>query len=261
MDLERFNRADSLRNAGRLQESLQEFRELEALTPDLVEKAAVLLNESGVLAEMGRYNEVHGKAQEAISLSPTPEVQCNALVARAGAFRLAGDRDGALASLDHALIEYPNVLRREEFRFLYEKIQVRRGVLLVQLERLSQAKTVLEECLSFELSPDNRWKVIYDLARCYFDLGDNNRAKQMFLDFLKEQGDAVHIVSAHHLLGAIYYKEGAYHKALAEFTWCLPNADDAGMPKPIIYGWLANTYRALGNLTEAERYSALAKGT
>lgn len=259
MDIELLNAASGLLHVGRLEDALWQFRKLESCTVNPVEKAMVLLNVSACLERMGRIDEALTTVSEAAALSDLPEVQCNALVASASLHQLGRKPQAALEELERALRNYPEVLRSGEYRFLYEDVQVRRGLLLVQQEQLDQARVVLEECLSFDLDRDNRWKVFYNLARCYFDVGETKHSKQMFLMFLKEQGDAVHIASAHHLLGAIYYRGGDYSKALAEFLWCLPNADEVGMPKSTIYGWLANTYKALGNMTESERYSALAE--
>lgn len=261
MDIERLNRAIELRDSGQLEESLRKFTELEALTDDPVERAMVLLNESTVLARMGRFDDAQDKTIEARKTSPSAEVQCNALVSHASGLALAGRKKSALAELDHALKVYPLVLQSEHYRFLYEDIQVRRGLLLVQLARLREAQVVLEECRSLALSPDDRRRVLYNLGRCYFDLKDSARAKSTFLQFLQHPSgaDLAHIASAHFLLGTIYYNEGSDAKALTEFEWLLPKVADVGMPGSVLYTWLAKTHKMLGNKAQAEKYRMLAK--
>jgi tetratricopeptide (TPR) repeat protein len=261
MDIQRLNRAVELRDSNDLEAALETLQELETSTTDPIERASVLLNQSTVLARMGRVSEALGKSREAMKLSTSPEVQCNALVSYASGLALAGKREAALAELERALKEYPQVLEGEEYRFLYEDLQVRRGLLLVQLTRLQEARSVLEECNSFDLSSDDRWRVLYNLGRCYLSLKEPHRSKLAFLEFLKhaEGADLTHIASAHFLLGTIYYNEGADAKALMEFEWLLPRLGDAGMPESVLYTWLGKTHKMLGNKAQANKYEALAK--
>lgn len=259
MDVERLNRAVELRDSGRLEESLREFTELGRLASDPGEKASLLLNESDALAEMGRFDEAEQRVREALAVCPTPELRCHASVTRADNLTLVREWAAALAELDRTTAEYPEVIRSEQFRYLYEGIQVRRGLMLVQTNRLEEARGVLQECISFDLNPTYRWKVLYNLGRCYFDLKDPARAKQKFLEFLKVGGDAAHVASAHFLLGTIYYNEGADAKALMEFEWLLPRMVEVRWPGSVVYTWLAKTHRMLGNKAEARRYEALAK--
>ncbi len=257
----RLKNAVEMRDAGRLEESLRELEAAESVTPDPVERAMVVLNQSAVLARMGRVEEAQARTRRAASLSPAPEVQCNALHSRAAGLAIAGHLDSALVEFERVLREYPGVLRSEAYAFLYEDVQVRRGLLLTQLNRYEAARKVLEECSSFDLSADERWKVLYNLGRCYFNLKDPGRAKQTFLEFLgrEDQADPTHVASAHFLLGTIYYNEGAGAKALLEFEWLLPRAEQVGMPTSLLYTWLAKTHRMLRNKPEAERYEAMAK--
>lgn len=261
MDIERLNRAIELRDANQLEAALEVLKELDTLTEDPVERAMVLLNISAVLARMGRLEDAEKMTLKARSISPSEEVQCNALVSHASGLALAGRKDDALAELDRALREYPQVLGTKDYRFLYEDIQVRRGLLLVQLSRLQEARSVLEECNSFDLDRDDRWKVLYNLGRCYFDLKDSRRAKSVFLEFLNFAGvaDITHVASAHFLLGTIYYNEGADAKALMEFEWLLPRMAEAGIPGSVLYNWLSKTHMLLGDKAQAEEYRALAK--
>ncbi len=48
-------------------------------------------------------------------------------------------------------------------------------------------------------------------------------------------------------------------KALQEFEWCVPHADEANIPKQNLYGWLAKVSDDLGLKADAERYDKLAK--
>lgn len=259
MDVKRLNRAVGLRDTDQAEAALKEFRELEASTTDRGERASLLLNQSGVLAQMGAFDEAERKLREAVTLCPTPEVRCHELVARAGNLTLGRQWAAALAELDRATAEFPDLIRGDQYRYLYEEIQTRRGLILVQLNRLEEALDVLKECLSFDLRADSRWKVLYNLARCYLNLKDPARAKQKFLEFLELESDVAHVASAHFLLGTIYYNEGADAKALMEFEWLLPRMEEVGWPGSVLYTWLAKVHKMLGNKAEAKRYEALAK--
>lgn len=261
MDVERLNRATALRDTGQLEEALHEFTGLESVAHEPGERASLLLNVSGVLTQMGRFDEAHRQADRAAALDSEPETLCHALVAHSDAYSLAEKKDSALAELDRALGKYPDILESEQYRYLYEEIQTRRGLLLVRLNRFQDAASILEQCASFDLDEYDRTKVLYNLGRCYFDLKNPSRAKQEFLKFLEAGGDAAYVASAHFLLGTIYYNEGADSKALMEFEWLLPRMAEVRWPGSVLYTWLAKTHKALGNKAEAERYAALAKNS
>lgn len=185
MDSERLKRAVDLRDAGQVEDALRELAELKAITPDPANQALILVHESVVLAKAGRFEKAHAKADEATRLCSDRVTECNALVAHSGAHSVEGKRDYALAELDLALRNYPDVLGTVGYRFLYEEIQLRRGLLLIWLNRLKEARDTLQECQRFDLSREERCRVLSNLGACYHDLGELDHAVEALTEFLR----------------------------------------------------------------------------
>jgi tetratricopeptide (TPR) repeat protein len=98
---------------------------------------------------------------------------------------------------------------------------------------------------------------LYYLGLALFQLGEKKAAKGRFLELLPGIGGDYCTILARYYLGIIYSEEGAYAKALLEFEHVEPYAKAADISKDKIYGWLARTYRLLGNPAQAERYERL----
>lgn len=259
MDIERLNKAVGLRDAGRFQEALREFQDLREATPEPEEKAALLINESGILADLGRFEEAHNKVSEADNLCAEPELRPNILLARSDVLAASGQREAALDNLEQALKQFGESLRDGPHRFLYEEIQIRRGVILNRLGRVKEARGVLEECLTFDLRENRRPEVLFSLGCSYHDLGDTDRAKRTLAEFLLGAAEPEYVPQAHFRLGVICFRDGAFAKALLELEWCARHAQETGASASLFFEWLAATHRALGQKSEAERYEKLAK--
>jgi tetratricopeptide (TPR) repeat protein len=260
MDTERFRHAISLRDSGQVDASLRELETLGDLTADSTEKAAVVLNQGNCLAILGRSREARNRLAEAMQISSVVEVRARADFIEATLSAQEGMREEALKKMDRVLGEHGPLLATPDHRDLYQEIQVKRGFLMVELSCFSDGATVLQECLSFDLSDKDKGDVLYNLGRCYFEVGDTKRAEDKLLDTLKTGAQAGYVFSAHSMLGMIYHQEGAYAKALREFEWCLPHAREAGVPIEGVYAWLATIAGSLGLKDDAKRYAKLTKG-
>jgi tetratricopeptide (TPR) repeat protein len=259
MDVERFERAMTLRNSGRVEESLQELKELVRAAIDPEEKAALVLNESRCLETLGRFREARQRSDDARRISKAAAIQSRADFGEANLDWLEGKRDEALGKLTELLKTYAQLLSTPEHHDLYEETQFRRGVLLTELGRYGEGRPVLEECLSFDLEPSDKGDVLYNLGFCYMKTGDPDRAKEKFLETLEHGAQDVYLVRAHYRLGVIYSREGAHAKALHEFETCLPRSEEAQIPKQDVYAWLATTARSLGRTGDADYYEKLAR--
>ncbi len=260
MDVQRFERAVALQGSGRVEESLRELRAMEECTPDREERASLLLNEVTCLLRLGRSKEARRLLVEARDLVP-PGSHTNVDVdfAEVG-FLIANQKpNDAVRKLDGLLKQYPDVLGVPEKRYLYEAIQVRRGILMAEAGRFSEASPILKEALSFDLADGDKGDLCYSLGVCELKLGDRESAKRMFLEALDRGTRDYHPGRAHYYLGIIYFDEGAYARAEQEFQSCAPHAKHARIPLQHIHGWLAATFRGLGQDDEADRYDKLAK--
>jgi tetratricopeptide (TPR) repeat protein len=260
MDTERFNSAIALRDAGRVEEALQELASLVESTGDPEEKASLVLNEATCLTILGRYAEARDRQREAIQISPAVEILASADFGEAGIRALEGKGAEALDKFNRFLREYATLLARPEHRDLYYQTQMSRGALLVGPGRFQEARALLEECLSFPLAARDRGFVLYNLGACYTNLGQRDAAKAVLLEALQMGLQRSDAVSAHYYLGTIYSAERAYAKALIEFEWCLAHVEEGQVPRKHICGWLASTARTLGMKEDAQRYESLAKG-
>jgi tetratricopeptide (TPR) repeat protein len=257
MDTERLNRAIALRDSGRVEEALRELTDLAEAMQDPFEKASLILNQSTCLTIMGRFGLARALLREAVELSQRAEVRAAAEFGDAVLLWHEGKREAAVGKLDQVLAEYGCVLRLPELRAMYENIQVKRGILLKELARFSEAVPVLEECLSFEI--EKKGDIIHCLAICYMRTGEPARAQEKFLEALSIGTQRPYAVSAHYHLGIIYSRQGAGAKALQEFEWCIPHTEEAKISKEHLYGWLAKVSRDLGLKADAQRYDRLAK--
>lgn len=261
MDTERFQYAIALREAGRVDEALEELTTLRKANTDPDEEASLLLNETRCYRLLGRLTEAKEVLSRAMREAPRDQLWLYLWEEEAILYWHEGERDKALKILERLRADYRELLLTSEHRALRERVQASQGMLLTELGRYRQAKGILRECLSFSPANIDRAGVLHDLGMCFDQLRDRERAKEMFQALLGESQRADLAVTAHYRLGTIYYEEGAYAKALMELEWCLANAKEDEVAKLHIFGWLARTAQRLGLKEEAERYHKLAVKT
>jgi tetratricopeptide (TPR) repeat protein len=257
MDQERVKRAAALRDSGNAEEALREFRAMarEAVDPD--GKAVCSLGEGGCFEEMGKFEEARRCYRQAVAISPRDEIRSRADFSEAQICWQEKRFEESLRILDNILNRYSALLRAPDDRDLYEQVQFRRGILLTEFSRPREARPLLEEALSFDPSLVDTRQARYYLGLALFQLGEKKAAKARFLELLPGSDDDYCTMLARYYLGIIYSEEGAYAKALLEFEHVEPHASRAHISKDKIYGWLARTYRLVGNSAQAERCERL----
>jgi tetratricopeptide (TPR) repeat protein len=259
MDTERFQRAMTLRDSGQIHEALRELCSLSEETEDPGEKASLLLNESRCLVQLGDLEGARKRLEEAAAISPRTQGRLYVAFQQAMLQWHEGKPSQALKTLEGLLKHYLGLLKTAEHQGLYEDVQINRGILLTQLDRFGEARVVLEECLSYELRPEDHASVLFNLGLCYLKLGDSVQAKRKLLESLTGTAPEQNLVVAHYYLGIIEYSENAFAKAFQEFEWCLPRAETGQLPEPHLYKWLAKCATQLGMTRDAERYLELSK--
>jgi tetratricopeptide (TPR) repeat protein len=259
MDQERVKRTVALRDSGNVEEALRELRSMarEAVDPD--EKAVCSLGEACCFARMGRLEEARRCNRQAVAISPRDEIRSRADFIEAEMCWEEKRFEESFRILDNILSRYSALLRSPDFRDVYEQLQFRRGMLLTEFGRPGEARPVLEEALSFDPSLVDVRQARYCLGVTLFHLGEKKAAKARFLELLPGSDDDHCTILARFYVGIIYTEEGAYAKALLEFEHVEPHARWAGIGKDKIYGWLAQTYRLLGNSAQAQTYEKLAR--
>lgn len=253
-----FQHALALRDSGRVEEALRLFARLADSTADPEERASLLMNEGTCHSLLGRQFEAKMKLAEARRIAPKTHLILYLELEDAQLHWHGGERAKALDLLDRLYSDYTELLLRPEHRELFEQVQGGRGMLLTELKRYREAKPLLEESLSYSSGVVQKEAVLRDLGLCLLELGDPKGAEAKFQECLRETPLGVYATMAHYYLGTIFRDEHAYAKALLEFESCLPDAEEAQIPKEHVYGCLAETARALGRSGDADRYERLA---
>jgi tetratricopeptide (TPR) repeat protein len=260
MDIQRFNHAMTLRDAGKTKEALQELVELEQLTPDMEERATILGNQINCLSILGRRDEAVQVLVLARRIAPKTQIHLYLDLQEAGLLLHAGEPGKALKILDDLERHYKAILAAPEHENLNMRTHICRGAVLEALGRYREACLAFEDSLRLHLSADDEQRVLYNLGLCCRTLGEEHRAKQALQGAIENGLQGNNAVSAHYLLGTIYSAEKAYAKALLEFEWCLAHVEEGRIPKKHICEWLVSTTKTLGMKEPAGKYERLAKG-
>ena len=257
VDWERYKRAIGLRDAGQVVEALEQIHELAQAAGNQDEKAILLANEVVCLKLLGRFDDAWERLKQAYALVPKSSSTFPFLGFHEARLLFEQHRgEAALSKTEWLLSHCDNILRLPESRDDYENIQVLRAALLVELNRSSEARPILEEALSYKCQ---RERAAYYLGLSYFDLGELTSAKQKLEEAVKSGIDGNLKLRTHYKLGIVNFKLGSYAWAKQEFETCLALKEDADPSRRNIYGWLAATCRALRQDDEASKYSKLAE--
>jgi tetratricopeptide (TPR) repeat protein len=259
-DAERFNHAMALRDAGRVEQALQELVALAGSTPDPEARAALLGNQSTCLMILGRSKEARERNAEALRTAPRTQVLLYLWEQDARLYWHEGQREKALGIFERVHVEHGELLLTVEHRDLAERILSARGMLLAELGRYQEALPLLEQSLNSGSAAIDNEGLLRQLGLSYLQLGRRTDAQRVLERLLREGTRADLVADAHLYLGDAYFHERAYAKAMMEFEWCLAHAQEHKIPTSYLYKWLAVTARALGMNEDAERYGKLAKG-
>ncbi|OLE92153.1 MAG: hypothetical protein AUF79_00030 [Crenarchaeota archaeon 13_1_20CM_2_51_8] len=265
MDLNRFQRAAKLQDAGQIAEALKEYQSLANAITDVGEKASVMLNEVNCLSQLGENEQARKRLSEVYNLLPEhSEMRVHAQFTEALLYKDEGKDEQALKRLNELLADHGKLLRTPSHEFLWREIQIRRGIVLSELGRSSEARPILEEALSFEELANadrgnDRGTVLYYLARSYLDLGEFILAEEKYVDALKQDLPEGFQPLAHYELGLVYYQRKAFARAIQEFELAESKTDESCLSKRSIWEWLSVTCKHLGLNSEADRYEKLAK--
>jgi tetratricopeptide (TPR) repeat protein len=254
MDLHRFQHAIALRDAGKDWEALQELQSVRESVSDPGEKVSLLLNEAACYQNLGRLEEAEIRLEEARKIAPMDETLLYVDFSEAELRYYQERTEEAHRQFEKLFTEHSELLKSPEHRELYEAIQLRRGQVLMQLNRYDEARPLLEEALSFQLGTTVRGDLLCMLGICYFELHDLTQAEKHLRAALETGAQEAHTIRAHYFLGAIYFLQHAYDKALHEFQQVEAHAGEYDFDAGEIRQWLAKTYRRLNRIPEAEEY-------
>jgi tetratricopeptide (TPR) repeat protein len=250
----------ALRDAGKVEQALQELAALAEATPDPEAKATLLGNQSTCLMILGRLEEARERITEALQIAPRTQVLLYLWEEDASLYWHEGQREKALEILERLHVEHGELLLAAEHRDLADRIRSARGMLLAELGRYQEALPLLEQSLNSESAAIDNEGLLRELGLSYLQLGRRTDARRVLERLLREGTRTDLVADAHLYLGDVYFHQRAYAKAMTEFEWCLAHAGEHKIPTPYLYKWLAVTARALGMKEDAERYDEFAKG-
>jgi tetratricopeptide (TPR) repeat protein len=268
LTLQGLNHAYSKFDADNFDDAVEELRSLAATVSDPWEKAELLYHESMFLLESNKIVEARQRVTELAEalamLVPSPsdgyeyDVPITLPVMACHANLKVTAKEGktleALRLIEDLITRYPKQLSIPQFQMMFDEVKTLRGVLLGNARRWAEAKPYLEEA-----TPPETWRGyhLYYLGLCYYELGDNLRAKQKLSEALDVGLEGAWEVRAHLNLGFAEYKLSNMEAAKRQFEICVKSPDQQSIDMQIVWEGLEATARALGLVTEAENYKRL----
>lgn len=235
------------------------IEQLRALLSDATndeERGWIVIYEARFLGQLLRVAEARVRLADVRRLwTRTPEHDARIAVGEAVLYEVEGDPARTLAELDKILKEYSARWHLSELHEPYEEIQANRGRLLVGQGQWKEALPLLEETLRSEKGKPGEF--YYNLGYCYFMAEEWDKSEQFLKEALANKVDPKFACSTHYYLGRVYYCTGALEQAVREFQTAEKVAPATGSSRKVVCGELARTYKELGMLEEAIRYSRM----
>jgi len=261
MEQSPFQNTTKLRDSGCWDEAARQFHRLATQADNRDEKAALLINEHRCHCDAGRLDEAEGVLKQIRDLRPNDPVVRLIVDFGEACMIQAGQPERGLEKFEEMLPRYADLLQNSH-RYLYENIQKRRGVTLVNLVKHADAIPILKEASSFEtLTPEDNQEVHFYLGLCYEELRQNAFAKEQYraaIDLgLKNEFEA----HAHYRLAIIYFNAGAFAQTKQHLEIILENSegDIPNLPRRYVYEQLSRACQYLGEEGNAEEYLKMAK--
>jgi len=216
MDSERFERAITLRDAGREEDALREFEALADLASDTQEKGSLIANQATCFWRLGRLKEARQRLSEAAGLWTnlyTEFVDACLSVAE-------GKNDDALRKLTLFLENHADIKQSSD-QDIYVDAQDELGRLLFDLGRYADAVSPLEGALSLA-EGDLRKKLCFYLGACHYKNEHWQAAEEKLIESLPVDHADPWWAQAQYYRGVCHYKTGKLEAAEWELIQSLP---------------------------------------
>lgn len=255
MDWKRFGELVALSDSGDRETAIHGLSALVKPSETNEDNASVLLIIGACEKELGRFDRARRTLNRARSLADKDSwIQPRAIFFDASTDMSEGKWRDALGKLDVIEGDYYPLLHRSETQDLLEEVCRKRGMALYELNRLSEARPLLERAVGVEYE---RAAALYYLGRCCYDLGDLDKARESLEKALILDLHPTYQPSAHYVLGLTYHWRGQNARAISEFEWCLEHDKEHRVAKWKILTGLLNASKALGLNENASRYSKM----
>lgn len=237
MNIDGYNRAVVLREAGREEDALREFESLAKLESDAMAKGSLLGQQAMCLWRLGRLKDARQRLSEAIMYWPNVYTEHqDACLSRA-----EGNRKEALHKLTLFLNNHGDLKQssNRDDRHIYFDALATLGFCSYELGQYAEAVGPLEEALSFFEDNDRRKKLSHFAGRCHSERGNLQMAEDRLLEGLPADPRDPWWLHGQYALGCLYFRRGAYHKAREAFEICEARADEMDSDfKTNIAAWL-----------------------
>jgi tetratricopeptide (TPR) repeat protein len=262
MDSARFENANKLRDAGRIEDAAREFHALADETDDSDEKAAIFANEHKCYCQLGHLDKADALMRH-IRLLPLQDKFVRMVVDLGEACMTAqmGKLEEGALKFDRILNSNRDQLASSDNRYLYEDIQERRAFLLAGLGRYTEALPLLKEAASFTNGESDPKLVHFYLGVCYDAASESSLAKEEFLRAIELGLDAHFEASARYRVAMVYFTDGALGQAKLHLECALevPGGVADLELRTYIYQGLSRTCHYLGEFEEEQKYLKLAQ--
>jgi len=274
MDDRRFERALQLKQSGKPREAYEEFVALASQSKDPIDKAGALLYAELCLKDDGelhrarlQLNAVTEILRDSSSLSKgtsandrTLWLQFAVRFEEADLSYMEGRAEEALAKFEELLSEFAPQLRESNHHSDHEMIQVRRGIILADLGRWSEALPILQQAKSVDQHGSSNTLVDFYLGSCYLAVGDFASGVLKLRKALEGPLPSSLAYRAHSSLGKAYFKLQDYVQAKGELDKATETGDPSYIQEAQLWKWLEATCEHLGLKDEADRCRRSAQG-
>lgn len=244
------------------EEAFREYDTEIQRSPDRIQKANLLLGKAVLYGVCLRFADARRSLDLALAQIPDdPDTQLQVEHIGASLYDQQEEWEQAYDHLTAVLCKHRERLTQPGLRFMYEDIQLRRGLDAARMRKFQEAIQLLEESLRFDLSLEDQSNVFSSLGLSYSELGQYQRAKENFLQAFKVGLTKDFEGEAHMRLAIAYANLSLFPEAKHELLLCEDKASQYGLEITKIYGWLSWVCKGLGEKAEAERYAKLSRPT
>lgn len=241
-----------------VQTALQQVEVILGSLADPVERAGLILQSAVLLGCIGKYEEAKTKLKDALLEAPNDEVTIISYSHIYGCMlHQEGLYEQAYECLTGLVTKHSVRLKQLDTRFIYEDVQQRRGLELVQLLRFSEALPLLEFALLCEMNTEDRNCVMVNIGICCAKMERYEEAVEAFRKSLGGVVTSDWEGHAHCQLGIALAHLRRFREAKEELKICEDRSTEFDLPAQAVYGWLSRVCSALGEKSEAARYSRL----
>jgi tetratricopeptide (TPR) repeat protein len=229
---------------------------------DSKERARLLLGKSVLYGVLRRFRDSRQQLDMALAQGPDdPDFRLELDFISGTLYDQEEKPSEAFAQLTRTLSNYRKRLMQPDLRFMYEDIQLRRGLDAARIGQHQEAASLLRESLSYNLKSEDRSIVLANLGLCEAHLEHYESARDCLLEACKLGQTKEWEGQVHFYLGLSYAHLSLFREAKREFQLCEEHLADYGFPTEKIFGWLSWVCKGLGEEVESQRYATMGRRT